>query len=101
LKGPHKGQLLAAISRDANNQMYQVAFAVVEEEVKDSWTWFLEALLSDLGTPPPPGGKGMDIYSFSQSIFFIFYDTINVMSDILILFCAGSGPEFGSGGSRC
>jgi len=46
LKGPHKGQLLAAISRDTNNQMYPV----VEAEVKDSWTWFLEALLSDLGT---------------------------------------------------
>jgi len=55
LKGPHKGQLLAAISRDANNQMYPVAFAVVEAEVKDSWTWFLETLLSDLGAPPPEG----------------------------------------------
>jgi hypothetical protein len=30
LKGPHKGQLLATISRDANNQMYPLAFAVVE-----------------------------------------------------------------------
>jgi hypothetical protein len=51
LKGPHKGQILAAVSRDANNQMYLVAFAVVEAEVKDSCTWFLEALLSDLVTP--------------------------------------------------
>jgi hypothetical protein len=56
LKGPHKGHLLAAISRDANNQMYPVAFAVVEAEVKDSWTWFLEALLSDLGAPPQRDG---------------------------------------------
>jgi hypothetical protein len=55
LKGPYKGQQLAAISRDANNQMYPVAFAVVEAEIKDSWTWFLEALLSDLGTPPVEG----------------------------------------------
>jgi hypothetical protein len=56
LKGPHKGQLLAAISRDANNQMYPVAFAVVEAEVKYSWTWFLETLLSDLGAPPQRDG---------------------------------------------
>jgi hypothetical protein len=55
LKGPHKGQLLAAILRDVNNQMYPVAFAVVEDEIKESWTWFLEALLSDLGTPPAKG----------------------------------------------
>jgi hypothetical protein len=38
LKGPHKGQLLATISRDANNQMYSLAFAVVEAEIKESWT---------------------------------------------------------------
>jgi hypothetical protein len=56
LKGLHKGQLLAAISRDANNQMYPLAFAVVEAEIKESWTWFLEASLSDLGTPPTEGG---------------------------------------------
>jgi hypothetical protein len=31
--------------------MYPVAFAVVEVEVKDSWTWFVETLLSDLGRP--------------------------------------------------
>jgi hypothetical protein len=52
LKGPHRGQLLAAILRDANNQMYPVASAIVEAEIKESCTWFLEALLSDLGTPP-------------------------------------------------
>jgi hypothetical protein len=55
LKGPHKGQLLAAISRDANNQMYPLAFVIVEAEIKESWTWFLEALLSDLSTPPTEG----------------------------------------------
>jgi hypothetical protein len=55
LKGPHRGQLLAAILRDANNQMYPVASAIVEAEIKESCTWFLEALLSDLGTPPVEG----------------------------------------------
>jgi hypothetical protein len=55
LKGTYKGQLLAAISRDPNNQMYPLAFVVVEAETKESWTWFLEALLSNLGTPPTRG----------------------------------------------
>jgi hypothetical protein len=46
---------LSAILRDANNNMYPVAFAVVEVEVKDSWSWSLETLLSDLGTPHAEG----------------------------------------------
>jgi hypothetical protein len=49
LKGLYKGILLAAIGRDANNNMYPIAIAVVESETKDSWTWFLECLVSDLG----------------------------------------------------
>ncbi|CAL1369941.1 unnamed protein product [Linum trigynum] len=48
LKGLCKGELLAAIGRDANDQMYPVAWAVVEVESKDSWSWFLELLGSDL-----------------------------------------------------
>ncbi|XP_059450972.1 uncharacterized protein LOC132181751 [Corylus avellana] len=50
LKGAFKGQLLAAVSRDGNNNMYPIAFAIVEAETKDSWIWFLETLVSDLGT---------------------------------------------------
>jgi len=36
LKGPYTGTLLAAVSRDANNNMYQIAIAVVEDEIKES-----------------------------------------------------------------
>lgn len=49
LKGPHKGQLMSAVSRDANNNIYPIAMAVVEAEMKDSWSWFLETLVGDLG----------------------------------------------------
>ncbi|GKV08367.1 hypothetical protein SLEP1_g20005 [Rubroshorea leprosula] len=48
LKGPWKGQLLSAIGRDANTQMYLVAWAIVENESTSTWTWFLEYLNSDL-----------------------------------------------------
>jgi hypothetical protein len=35
-KGACQGELLCAIGRDANNQMYHVAWAVVEQETKDN-----------------------------------------------------------------
>ncbi|XP_062104108.1 uncharacterized protein LOC133815269 [Humulus lupulus] len=47
IKGPHQGQLLTAIGIDANNGMYPIAFAVVEIENKDSWSWFMNLLKED------------------------------------------------------
>jgi len=37
LKGYYGGQLLAAIGRDPNDQMFPIAFVVVEGETKESW----------------------------------------------------------------
>ncbi|XP_057450504.1 uncharacterized protein LOC130742417 [Lotus japonicus] len=48
LKGMYGGQLLAAVGKDGNNQMFSIAYAVVEAETKDSWQWFLNLLLADL-----------------------------------------------------
>ena len=42
LKGRFGGQILAATVRDANDNIFLVAFAVVEQENKDSWVWFLQ-----------------------------------------------------------
>jgi hypothetical protein len=55
LKGRYKGMLMAAIGRDANNSMYPLSIAVVEAKTKDSWIWFLEAFISNLGPGPPQG----------------------------------------------
>jgi hypothetical protein len=49
LKGPYKCTLLATVGRDVNNIMYPIAIVMVEVETKDSWSWFLETLLSNLG----------------------------------------------------
>ncbi|KAL0391457.1 UNVERIFIED_CONTAM: hypothetical protein Slati_4530800 [Sesamum latifolium] len=49
LKGPFGGQLMAAIEKDGNNQMFPLAVVVVECECKDSWSWFLTLLSESLG----------------------------------------------------
>jgi len=47
-KGANNGNLLCAIGRDANNQMYPVAWVVVPIECYDTWYWFLGLLQKDL-----------------------------------------------------
>ncbi|KAK3031266.1 hypothetical protein RJ639_035566 [Escallonia herrerae] len=49
LKGLYGGQLLSAMARDGNDNMFHVVVAVVEAETKDSWSWFLTELVDDLG----------------------------------------------------
>ena len=48
VKGPYPGQILSAVGIDANNQMFPIAYAVVESECKDSWSWFIDLLMKDL-----------------------------------------------------
>ncbi|XP_051191015.2 uncharacterized protein [Lolium perenne] len=48
LKGAVSGQLLCAVGRDANNQMYPISWACVEVESYDSWYWFLSYLQKDI-----------------------------------------------------
>ncbi|WVY91330.1 hypothetical protein V8G54_036844 [Vigna mungo] len=43
------GELLTAVTRDRNEQMCPLAYVVVEVENKDSWAWFLQLLIDDLG----------------------------------------------------
>ncbi|XP_019173819.1 PREDICTED: uncharacterized protein LOC109169391 [Ipomoea nil] len=42
------GMLLTAISIDGNDSIFPLAYAIVEGEKKESWTWFLELLKTDL-----------------------------------------------------
>nr|KAJ0194401.1 hypothetical protein LSAT_V11C800437320 [Lactuca sativa] len=48
LKGPFLGQILTAVGLDSNNGIYPVAYAIIETENINSWTWFLEHLGDDL-----------------------------------------------------
>jgi len=65
LKGPWNGQVLAAVGRDANNQMYPVAWGVAQQESRETWTWFLQFLHEDLEMSE---GHGWTIISDQQKV---------------------------------
>ncbi|MBA0787307.1 hypothetical protein Gotri_006968 [Gossypium trilobum] len=78
LKGIAKGELLTVVARDANNQMFPLAWCVVKVKSTTSWTWFLEILKKDIGTPDGYGWtfisdqqKLLNNYSHFQSIGFV------------------------------
>ena len=48
LKGHYGGQLMTAVATDPNDQLFPLAFVVVEAKTKDSWTWFILKLISDV-----------------------------------------------------
>ncbi|KAL0332737.1 UNVERIFIED_CONTAM: hypothetical protein Scaly_2175200 [Sesamum calycinum] len=48
VKGPHKGILLTAVGVDPNNNLYPIAYSVVQKESRDTWEWFLTVLKQDL-----------------------------------------------------
>ncbi|XP_019253979.1 PREDICTED: uncharacterized protein LOC109232679 [Nicotiana attenuata] len=65
LKGTCKGELLSCISKDGNNQMFPVAWAVVEKESKDTWSWFIRCLKHDLNLTETEG-EGLTVMSDMQ-----------------------------------
>ena len=51
LKGRYGVELLMTVGRDGNDQMLPLCYALVEVENKETWTWFMELLIEDLGGP--------------------------------------------------
>ncbi|XP_057793072.1 uncharacterized protein LOC131009677 [Salvia miltiorrhiza] len=43
------GILMCAVGKDGNNQIFPIAWAIVEVENEQCWTWFLKCLIEDLG----------------------------------------------------
>ncbi|PKI47469.1 hypothetical protein CRG98_032059 [Punica granatum] len=83
LKTVVKGQLLTAIGRDGNNQMFPIAWAVVQVESRDTCLWFLSLLKDDLNITDGLGwsiisdqqDKGLDpsecVHSFYKKVMFL------------------------------
>ena len=38
----------AAVGKDGNNQMFPIAYGIVEFENYSSWKWFIDLLIDDL-----------------------------------------------------
>jgi hypothetical protein len=49
LKTKYGGQLLIDVGRDPNDQYFPLAFGVVETETKETWRWFIDLLMGDIG----------------------------------------------------
>ena len=47
LRSTLRGELLTAMGRDANNQMFPMAWAVINIENNDNWSWFIHNLAQD------------------------------------------------------
>ena len=67
LKGICKGELLCVVGRDANNQLYPIAWAVVCVESKQTWKWFLDLLIDDLELHR---GNGLTLMSDQHKVSF-------------------------------
>nr|GEW78238.1 hypothetical protein CTI12_AA105810 [Tanacetum cinerariifolium] len=66
-----KGELLTVVGRDANNQMFPIAWAIVKIENKNNWCWFLSLLCDDLDLQD---GLGITIISDGHKIKTIYSD---------------------------
>lgn len=49
LKVGYGGQLLVAVGKDENEDLFPIAYVVVEAKYKDSWYWFFKVLENDVG----------------------------------------------------
>src|ERR1044072_2822039 len=74
LKGVYGGQLLAAVGKDGNNQMFPIASAIVEAETKDAWEWFVKLLVEDLDNIQP---KKWSFISDQQKALFLQSTHVN------------------------
>ena len=45
LKHKYKGTLLAASTKDANNELFVIAFAIASSENDENWDWFVQKLV--------------------------------------------------------
>nr|XP_033510295.1 uncharacterized protein LOC117275049 [Nicotiana tomentosiformis] len=48
LKGACKGELLVAVGKNGNQQIFPIACAVMDQETKHSWSFFINYLKDDL-----------------------------------------------------
>ena len=63
------------VGRDANDQLLLLAYAVVEVENKETWTWLLKLLIGDLEGTDVCGT--MTFMTHQQKVCLIYVQFIN------------------------
>ncbi|KAK4344870.1 hypothetical protein RND71_035046 [Anisodus tanguticus] len=66
LKGACNGALLVAVGKNENNQMFSIAWAVVDQETKHSWNFFINYLKENLQLGI---GEGLTVMADMQKNF--------------------------------
>lgn len=95
LKSTTKGQLLAAVGRDANNQIFPIAWAVVNVEETESWVWFIQLLKKDFNLK---NGDGFTLVSYRQKVrFWLMWNSFFIFSDFIYVTFFILGTVKGSG----
>ncbi|XP_074288028.1 uncharacterized protein LOC141613187 [Silene latifolia] len=81
LKGPYPGMCLVAVGKDGNNNIFPIAWAVVEVENTQTWRWFFVLLLNDVGRSNEEG-KGLTFMSDMQKGLLEAFSTITPKAGI-------------------
>ncbi|XP_057526298.1 uncharacterized protein LOC130805540 [Amaranthus tricolor] len=91
LKGQFPGVLLIAVGKDGNNNIFPVAWAVVEIENVETWTWFLYLLVEDLRSVSPSSSwvqPGCEDFTFMSDRQKDLVEALNsVIPEAEIRFC--------------
>lgn len=90
LTGSYPGMLLVAVGCDGNNNIYPLAWAVVDIEKTDTWTWFIDILAQALGTSD---GAGYTFMSDRQKVmicclfYFFLFKSCKFHNIVLVQCC--------------
>ncbi|XP_022154346.1 uncharacterized protein LOC111021631 [Momordica charantia] len=72
LKGKFRGVLLIGVAMKGNNQIYPLAFAIVDNKSDALWKWFMKNLKDMIGNPPEPvfiSDRHISIVNATSEIF--------------------------------
>ena len=74
LKGTFRGILLNFVALDGNNSLFPLAFAIVDHEIQDTWSWFFYYFQELFG--PFPANIPLAFMSDRQEVCYLFQSFI-------------------------
>jgi len=80
LYGKYKGTLLLTVVQDGNNKIFPIAFAIVEGETKEAWSFFLKNLRQHVTEGEKNHKKGGLNCVFGNFFFYVLDNCSQVQS---------------------